>query len=285
MLKSVLENLASITVTYNPPIVDNRLLYQLSTLSRICKICVLIDNGSKNIEQIRTLTIGYSNVVIIELKRNVGIAAALNLAVDYCKNIADIEWIITMDQDSYIQNDAIQNIELETSPYLDDKRIAAFGLNYEDFHFTRKKLVNSSKEPLYVNFLITSGCIVRKDIIERYNFDTDLFMYYVDTDFCKRLHHDHLKLVLLKSSFMFHKKGSVDVLEDGKEHHYNEPEKFYFFSRNSLVMLRRYFDIRGIAYLILLLMENVIANWEIPQTFWNLRRGFVDGLRYIFVNK
>ena len=253
----------------------------MSTLSQVCKICVLIDNGSKNIEEIRTLTRKYSNVVIIALKRNVGIATALNLAVHYCKNIAGIEWIITMDQDSYIQNDVIQNIEYETNPYLNDMRVAAFGLNYEDFHFTRKKSVNSSKEPLYVNFLITSGCIVRKDIIERYSFDTDLFMYNVDTDFCKRLRRDHLKLVLLKSSFMLHKGGSMGILDNGKEYHYNEPKKFYFFSRNSLIMLRRYLDLRGIAYLVLLLMENVIMNREIPQTCRNLRRGFADGLRYI----
>jgi GT2 family glycosyltransferase len=223
----------------------------------------------------------YPIVKIIELKRNEGIATALNLAVDYFRNIKDIEWIITMDQDSFLLDSVIRNISLETLEYLGDTRVAAFGLNYEDFHFTKRKLVNNLKKPLYVDFLITSGCIVRKEVIENYKFDAYLFMYNVDTDFCRRLRRDHLKLVLLSTSFMFHKGGIIDMYDDNKEYHYNEPEKFYFFGRNFLIMLKRYFDLKGLVYLLLLLMENIIANRDIPHTFSNLKRGLADGLHYI----
>lgn len=280
-MNSIIERLASITVTYNPSIVDGRLACQLLTLSKICKICVLIDNGSNNIVDIRTLTKMYPIVKIIELRKNEGIATALNLAVDYFRNIEGIEWIITMDQDSFIPDSVIQNIPLETVEYISDRTVAAFGLNYEDFHFRKRKLVNNLQKPLYVDFLITSGCIVRKEVIEKYKFDANLFMYNVDTDFCKRLRRDHLKLILLSTSFMFHKGGEIDMDDNNEEYHYNEPEKFYFFGRNYIIMLKRYLDLKGLVYLILLLMENIIANRDIPQTFSNLKRGLADGLHYI----
>lgn len=281
-MKSILENLVSITVTFNPPLIDNRLGSQLSILSRFCRTCVVIDNGSENIKDISKLAGKYHNVTVIELHENRGIASALNFAVDYCRKISGVEWIITMDQDSFFNGDEIiHNIALETSPFLGDDQVVAFGLNYEDFHFTKKKLVNHSREPIYVHFLITSGCIVRKDILEKYGFDSDLFMYNVDTDFCRRLSRDGLKLVLLRSAVMYHNGGSIGILVNKVEHHYNDPEKFYFFGRNSLIMLKRYFDLRGVAYVFLLLMENIIMNKEIISTFNNLRKGIVDGFQYI----
>ncbi len=281
-MKTILEKLVSITVTYNPTLVDNILEKQLSILSKFCKNCIVIDNGSTNVESIRILTAKYKNVTLIELHENLGIAAALNYAVDYCKKIADVEWIITMDQDSYFKDDeTIYNIANETLPFLNNDRVVAFGFNYEDFHFTKKKLTNHSKGPIYVHFLITSGCIVRKDIIETYGFDSDLFMYNVDTDFCRRLNRDGFKLVLVRSSFMFHKGGAISLFDNNVEYHYNEPEKFYFFGRNSLIMLKRYFDLRGIAYVSLLLMENVMSNKELESTFKSLRKGIIAGFQYI----
>ena len=281
-MKTILEKLVSITVTYNPTLVDNILEKQLSILSKFCKNCIVIDNGSTNVESIRILTAKYKNVTLIELHENLGIAAALNYAVDYCKKIADVEWIITMDQDSYFKDDeTIYNIANETLPFLNNDRVVAFGFNYEDFHFTKKKLTNHSKGPIYVHFLITSGCIVRKDIIETYGFDSDLFMYNVDTDFCRRLNRDGFKLVLVRSSFMFHKGGAISLVDNNVEYHYNEPEKFYFLGRNSLIMLKRYFDLRGIAYVSLLLMENVMSNKELESTFKSLRKGIIAGFQYI----
>lgn len=63
-------------VLFNPEI--SRLKKNISTITNQVEKIVLFDNGSSNIEEIKEVALGNSKLILIQSKKNIGIAAALN---------------------------------------------------------------------------------------------------------------------------------------------------------------------------------------------------------------
>ena len=62
-------------VTYNPDL--QRLTENLDAVTKQVRRVVVVDNGSENIDRIRTLVEKYQNLGIISNKKNLGIAKHL----------------------------------------------------------------------------------------------------------------------------------------------------------------------------------------------------------------
>ena len=88
---------------------------------------ILVDNGSENIDDIRTITEG---TVLIENPKNLGIAAALNQLFRQAQALG-CEWIVTLDQDSVIQPGMLEAFSHHTTqrdlaiicPRIEDRRL------------------------------------------------------------------------------------------------------------------------------------------------------------------
>lgn len=84
-------------ITYNPDIA--RLTFNIKAIFPQVDEIVLIDNGSKNINNIKSLIFNYKSIDLIINENNKGIAKALNQAAEYVLK-KGYKWIITLDQDS-----------------------------------------------------------------------------------------------------------------------------------------------------------------------------------------
>ena len=96
-------------VTYNPNM--ERLKLNLDAICNQVSVVAIIDNGSKNIEKIISLTEGYDNIEVVCNASNRGIAAALNQIGDLAA-AKKKEFFITLDQDS------VADCSLATELYL-----------------------------------------------------------------------------------------------------------------------------------------------------------------------
>lgn len=277
-----MNGVASITVTYNPELETGVLRRQLVKLGEQSIRRIIVDNNSINIDLLEDEIMSIDkDITLIKLDKNLGIAAALNVGIEFCVRNYIADWILTLDQDSEFMVDTLSTIEKEIEPFKVDDSIAAFGLNFSDIHFSRSKETNSTTSPVFVKFLITSGCLVRCAIARKYKFDEELFMYHVDTDFCHRITRDGYKLVLLSRSKMIHRGGSRRFISPGKVIHFNEPFRFFFMARNSIVMLKRYGEIKGFIYTMSLLYENFLGNHKVKESVYEFLKGCWVGIQNI----
>ncbi|MBQ3817261.1 MAG: glycosyltransferase family 2 protein, partial [Clostridia bacterium] len=116
---------AGITL-YNPEI--PRLEENLKSVTPQVEKVYIIDNGSQNITDIRSLISEFKSVSLFENGENLGIAAALN---QMSKSAFEegYEWLLTLDQDTVIESELIKKYSRYTemdkvallTPYIDDE--------------------------------------------------------------------------------------------------------------------------------------------------------------------
>ena len=275
------EKLVAAIITYNPDLKSGVLKEQISLIEEHCIKVVLIDNNSQNKEQIKDLISSFGRTEFVELDRNYGIGYALNIALEIAADTYGSHWLLTLDQDSLFHPDTIDNAEKEMSAYQLDSNIACFGVNFEDLHFKTFKKQNNAGKPIFVKALITSGCFMNIEIVKKFRFRNELFMYSVDTDFSYQLTKKGYKLVLLYRSEMNHTGGKRKYTVDGCQIHYNEPMAFYYMSRNSIYLFREYYEISSFLNVLYLYLENIAAREKPLKCAFNIVKGFIDA---IFMN-
>lgn len=189
-------------VTFNPDI--EVLLNNIKSIYDQIKKIVIIDNGSKNIEQIEKALFGYSKIELIENGKNLGIATALNVAMKFGFD-NNFSWMLTLDQDSQCPKDYVNNM-LEyvnlsknlaiISPVIVDRNTGVVGHS------------KKNKEYIDVRTCISSGAIVS---VEAWNnvggYDDSMFIDSVDFEFCYRLRKQKYRIIQIESIFLLHKIG------------------------------------------------------------------------------
>lgn len=124
-------------VTFNPNI--QRLHENINFAVNQVKRVVIVDNGSNNINNIEKLVDNYSNIELLKLDENKGIAYALKQIMIYAiKNKYD--WVLSLDQDSVCDNNLI-NI------YKDNMQLPSVGMltcNIVDRNFKEIQTVGGS---------------------------------------------------------------------------------------------------------------------------------------------
>ncbi len=179
---------------------------------------------------------------------NLGIAGALNRGAQHAIS-EGFRWLLTMDQDSYIPQGYVQKF-FETYELSKEKdKIAILAPT----HFDKKTGYQSRDyrglQGPYVSkdIVMTSGNLIPVSIFEKIGFyDEDLFIEYVDHDFCLRVKKAGYKTVLVTGAQLGHSLG------DMRKHkicgpifffsHNYQPVRRYYRARNRLILYRRYFD-------------------------------------------
>ena len=178
---------------------------------------------------------------------NLGIAGALNRGVHYALSNG-FKWVLTMDQDSFIPPGYVEAFfkAYDSSP--ERQKIAILAPT----HFDKKTGYQSRDyrglQGPYVskNIVMTSGNLIPTHIFEKVGFyDEDLFIEYVDHDFCLRVKKLGFKTVLVTGTQLGHSLGDI------RKHsivgpvfffsHNYLPVRRYYRARNRLVLYRRYF--------------------------------------------
>jgi len=220
-------------VTYNPEM--DRLQQNIGAIVSQVDFIVCVDNGSTNIEDIRKIVT--SKIKLIELRENLGIAAALNQILLFAKS-NNYDWFITLDQDSVCMQGLIEN-------YLHYKNIVNTGIlacSIQDRNF--EIATNKIEEIEEIEECITSASFCNTAALSEIGgFDEKMFIDSVDFDVCLNLRKHGYKIYKTGFVGILHEVGhgkNVKLLWKQRVVYNHSALRNYYMARNHIYMAKKY---------------------------------------------
>ena len=205
----------------------------IKNFSNTIKIIIIENSLDKTIE--KDLAQLNSNVKLI-FSENQGYGSAINLAR---KNI-DTDYFIVFNPDLENLSDRVLEKFILFSNKVDN-RFACLGPRYENI--SKKTLIQSNeKKEIDTIKSISGACMFfKKTIFDECNgFDENFFLYFEETDYCKRAKKKGYKSYQINAIKVQHNVGSsVDYKNEEEEEKYKNLRnwhfiwsKYYFYSKN-----------------------------------------------------
>ena len=196
---------------------------------------VIVDNGSKTSSKLsweRLKEYG-AKIHVIQNRKNMGVARALNQIFFYAKNIS-AEWVLTMDQDSVCKADMIEcmkkDIKMNTG-------IVGPNVIYKGNESYCIKSRNCVEE---VEWVITSGAFTSVKAWEMAGgFDEWMFIDGVDKDFCIRLKRAGYVVLRDWRVCIWHELGQLKCKKFLGRIIYvtnHPPKRYYYMARNAIYL-------------------------------------------------
>lgn len=240
-----MNKVCAIVISFNP---DETIISNVAALIPQVDEVVVVDNGSDCYSQryIKHLTRNFG-IKVIYNQANLGIAAALNVGVNYAIQ-GKYDWVATFDQDSLAPGDFISSmlIAYESCDYKED--VALVSPTYQE---QQTGLLLSFGNPgdqrfARIKMTMTSGNLVKTSVFSSVGeFDEGFFIDYVDIEFCLRCLKNHYKIIESSESTLLHSLGSTRL-------HYLFGRKLvvtnhsdirrYYITRNKIFVYKRYFS-------------------------------------------
>lgn len=230
----------SIIVTYNPN--ESNLKSLVSALVTSGVTPVIVDNSSKEDFS--------APCQIIKLDSNYGIAKAQNIGIEYTLN-QNAETIIFFDQDSSIADELF--IKKLHQPILDGQaKITApvftdlsRGFIYSIVDIDKKGRRTKhypaiDDAPFKVSNVISSGTMVDVQALTEIGYMADeLFIDYVDTEWCLRAYNKGFEILVIPSARMTHSIGDKTLKLGAFYVPKHSPFRRYYRIRNAFYLLRQ----------------------------------------------
>jgi rhamnosyltransferase len=283
----MLSNLYIVIVLYYPT--PEQVKNILSIIQ--CNCCIVIDNttNQENLDINNFIKIGYSNSIYIPLKENKGIALAQNIGIEEAKK-RGAEYILFLDQDSKISKNFVQLMFAEYQNIcLKKTKLAVLGplLNNESTGILYKTNDNKINANYYIaSHLISSGMLINTKVLDDVGFmDENLFIDYVDFDWCWRANAKGYICCRSKNIIMNHKVG----LGDKKIFNYvittSAPIRYYYQYRNYLKLCFRTYvpldwKIKELFKKIFFLLYIPLISKQKVCILNNMFKGIKDGIKY-----
>lgn len=239
--------IGAIVVLYNPDFnVTSKALESL--IHQVDKVCVVDNSLSDNSIQLKR----FENIKYIPLRKNIGIAAAQNIGIDYFSK-RDYNYVVFSDQDSIAPKNLIPEllkafislqakgikvaavgplpINRQTSkPYITKSNIRKFysGKIYElDYDFYEMYSIISSLSLIQIKTFKKVG-----------NFEEKLFIDGVDDEWCWRaLHLEQMKSFIVPNLTFSHFQGIDNNVKFIKKK--STPFRTYYQFRNFILLFKR----------------------------------------------
>ena len=254
---------------------------------------LIIDNGSGETTRRELDKLAASDSVTLILnQRNEGVGHAYNQAVRWARD-KGFEWILTLDHDSEATPGMIDELirgyaALENAGISDVGIMAAsiFDLNIQQYLYYEPR--EHGGLPLPQSEVFSSGSLIWIGVFDLTGpFNEDLFMYFVDVEFCRRIGCAGYGVYMCPEAVLLHKEGSkkwhrflwIDACYD----HYGK-EARYYISRNTIHFLKKlrpcFHDFKGLTRRLCRDHVNILLFDEdrFPVLWFSLR-GLVDGIR------
>lgn len=249
---------AAVIVTHFPePDIAERLARVLSQVDHL----ILVDNGSDaaQVAELKRFADRNLQVTLVANASNLGIASALNQAAELAQRTGS-NWLLTLDQDSLPAPDMVERLAAPlrggehnwplgiVAPDVVDLGITDHPRGWVDVRprlgvgFSRSYCCEG--RAFDVLHTITSGCLTNLRAWQAIGgFDEELFIDYVDTDYCLRLVAAGYRIRILCDARLYHRVGAKEIRRVGPvrlvpTHH--SPLRRYYLCRNRLRMLRRH---------------------------------------------
>jgi len=233
-------DIGAVLISYNP---SAELVANAAALLQQIPAVTVVDNGSSPasagvLAQIEAMP-GCS---LIRLGSNRGVAAALNIGVDRVLS-GGCRFVFTFDQDSSIEPGFVSAMLRCAQEAPDPAKlgmVAAIVVDRE--HKFQLKLPRSRSGELLQ--AITSGTLVPASTFAAIGyFDEELFIDYVDTEFCLRARHAGLRIVECTSAILHHSIGSPAPRRFLGMRCYpsnHSPQRRYYIFRNRTFLVMKY---------------------------------------------
>ena len=233
--------------TFNPRLDDLRFLLNRLADDRIDTL--LVDNGSKNIDLIIDLAAEFECCSVIQLGRNLGIAAAQNIGLNHSM-LNGYQCTVLFDQDSRPTKNMIADAVRETSRLVaTGSKVAAAGPRIRDTRTGylypliavdrfRVRKFQPSESCVEVTLLIASGSVIVNDALSTIGLmKEDLFIDHVDTEWCFRAVRCGYKLFSLTSLVMDHEVGENTITVFGRNLPLHDCQRRYLSTRNLFYLI------------------------------------------------
>ncbi len=211
---------------------------------------------------------------------NLGIARALNQGIDRFK-VKQYDWILTLDHDSMASPDMISRL-LDVYHQLDEndrQKVAVMAPEIYDQNLKVRTRTIKSGEYARVNNIIQSGALYRLDrLVELGPFDENLFIYFVDDEFNKRVKLNGLAIYMVKKAVLFHEEGNKSNKKVFGRHlvyDRNSGLAKYYIVRNSIYMHKKFREKRYIERILVELVKTLLVE---PKKLKFIFKGIFHGL-------
>jgi len=280
--------IAGVVVLYN---CDKTIIQNVSSYIDFIDRIYIIDNSENpNKEIIQELLYNYPNdkIVYVVNNDNLGIAMALNQAAQ--KAIDDnFTWLLTMDQDSYFEEDQIKHL-FNSFEYISNlNEIAVITCNYKN---PKSKHINkNSSEPKdlykYKETLIgiTSGNLLNlRAYLNIGKFEEKLFIDCVDHDYYLKSISKGYKVICYNNIFLNHTIGKTNKALFSIKIKTHPPLRIYYLTRNSLYLFTKYFKSFPVFIssrffrLLVTLFRNILFDEKKTEKIKNIFKGVQDFL-------
>lgn len=235
-------------ITYEPDL--ERLRLVLDRLLPQVRRVLVVDNGSRDQEGLDKLVAAHPRATLRPLSANLGVATALNLALDWTRREdpdGAPDWLLTLDQDSVLAPGAVERVLRDFSGLEGTVReqCALVGIAHRPpatrgaWGRADRRLemghVGTFRERLSV---ITSGNLLRLSALDGLRFEDRLFVDQVDTAFCAALRRRGRRLLVHREVGMDHALGT-GFEHAGRRRSYHDAQRLYYIARNSTLLLWR----------------------------------------------
>jgi rhamnosyltransferase len=244
------KKVCAVIVSYNSP---ESVMTCIDSLEGQADKIVVVDNSADSqVKDILCALPHADKIAFIFNETNVGLGAALNQGLQYSVN-ANYRWTLLLDQDSILAENMVFEM-IRSYEYLDDETKestamvvpAVFDKNFKKMlpsvittNFLNKKIGRPSND-CFVHFHVTSGSLLKNALVSRAGLmNENLFIDYIDFDYCFRILDRNLRILLSKNALLYH---SLAETKQKLFFHYREhqPIRIYYQTRNSLYTLFKY---------------------------------------------
>lgn len=278
--------ISSVTVTFNPDILC--LKKQFLSLQGQIDSAVIIDNGSRNYEEIKDLAEKF-NFVMISLPENMGLSHAQNIGIENAIS-RGAEYLLLLDQDSVLGANFIsamnkmytQNNVGILGPSFYDPHTNEFywGTNYIGPFIKRTPI----EEITDVTYVIASGSFFSSEVYEKVGkMEEALFVDYIDVEWALRAKKLGYRVAMTNQASMAHTIGDSRLNLLGRKISVHSPMRRYFLVRNSFFMIRKSYipvgyKVREVFLNFARAAISLILNKEKKKTLMMIFYGISDGL-------
>lgn len=260
----------SCTVLYNP---NESVLTNLNSYSNCVDVSVVVDNSDTKNEISQSLK-NNSNFIYIDMDGNKGIAAALNKGIEYL-NSKNIDFALTMDQDSLFPTKYYPNILKLVNKYKTDYSVIGLNFNQEN---------GGLDEIIEAPCWITSGNFVNiSDFMSVGGLMNELFIDYVDFELGYKFKKNGFKICYLKDFSLKHTIGNpIEIHLFGKTYYAmnHSPIRYYYRYRNAYYLYhfvdRQFFKKEYFKEMIVNTLKMLIYEKNRKAKFSMIRKGIQD---------
>jgi rhamnosyltransferase len=238
------DSTCAVIVTYHP---DAGFEERLRRIAPQVAHVVVVDNASSPAIRARLeASLGESRLELIGLPENLGIAAALNRGLTRASELG-YQWAITFDQDSVADDDLLLRLLEIRAEYPRRDEVAILSANYLEVTTgtTGTPRWPPAQGPwIEVDEVITSGCLLSLAVFGEIGpYREDLFIYFVDNEYCKRARLAGYRVLLASEPLLLHQTGnSVKHQVLGRD--IVTPNyagwRHYYIVRNGIIIAKEY---------------------------------------------